>query len=266
MNGNICRCATYVAHPRRHPRRRQDAGGLSHEQARLLDLSRRAADHRQRRPGHRPLCSRRRCTRAQKNAPRRPQAGFAPNAFLRIAPDNTVTVLVKHIEFGQGPYTGLTTLVAEELDADWSQMRGQISAGQRRALATAVLGARRRCRARADRRPIANSYRADAQGRGDRAGHAGVGRCRRVVGVRPAQITVDKGVIAPRGIEASSARFGAVGRRARPSCRCRTDVPLKDPKTFKLIGQERAVKKLDVPAKTRRHGHLRPSTCTSRTC
>ncbi|MFN3868645.1 MAG: molybdopterin cofactor-binding domain-containing protein, partial [Hyphomicrobiaceae bacterium] len=43
--------------------------------------------------------------------------------FVRIAPDSTVTVLVKHIEFGQGPYTGLATLVAEELDADWSQMR-----------------------------------------------------------------------------------------------------------------------------------------------
>ena len=44
-------------------------------------------------------------------------AVFAPNAFVRIAPDSTVTVLIKHIEFGQGPYTGLTTLVAEELDA-----------------------------------------------------------------------------------------------------------------------------------------------------
>ena len=52
-------------------------------------------------------------------------AAFAPNAFVRIAPDSTVTVLIKHIEFGQGPYTGLTTLVAEELDADWSQMRAQ---------------------------------------------------------------------------------------------------------------------------------------------
>jgi isoquinoline 1-oxidoreductase subunit beta len=48
---------------------------------------------------------------------------FAPNAFLRIAPDNTVTVLVKHVEMGQGTYTGLPTLVAEELDAAWSQVR-----------------------------------------------------------------------------------------------------------------------------------------------
>jgi isoquinoline 1-oxidoreductase beta subunit len=52
-----------------------------------------------------------------------PNVNMAPNTFLTIAPDNTVTVLSKHIEFGQGPFTGMATLVAEELDADWSQMR-----------------------------------------------------------------------------------------------------------------------------------------------
>src|SRR6202048_1533935 len=48
---------------------------------------------------------------------------FAPNAFLRIAPDNSVTVIAKHVELGQGIYTGLETIVAEELDADWAQIR-----------------------------------------------------------------------------------------------------------------------------------------------
>src|SRR5258708_5262512 len=46
-----------------------------------------------------------------------------PNAFVRIGTDNTVTVIVKHLERGQGTYTGLPTLVAEELDADGSQTR-----------------------------------------------------------------------------------------------------------------------------------------------
>ena len=50
-------------------------------------------------------------------------ASLEPNAFVRIAPDNTVTVIAKHLEMGQGTYTGLATLVAEELDADWAQMR-----------------------------------------------------------------------------------------------------------------------------------------------
>src|SRR2546429_334184 len=54
-----------------------------------------------------------------------PAAPFAPNAFVRVAADDAVTVLVKHIEFGQGPFTGLTTIVAEEMDADWLQMRAE---------------------------------------------------------------------------------------------------------------------------------------------
>jgi isoquinoline 1-oxidoreductase subunit beta len=48
---------------------------------------------------------------------------FDPNVFLRVDADNTVTLLCKHFEMGQGIGTGLATLVAEELDADWSQMR-----------------------------------------------------------------------------------------------------------------------------------------------
>src|SRR5215831_14958982 len=46
-----------------------------------------------------------------------------PNAFIRIAADNTVTVMIKHLDKGQGVATGLTTIVADELDADWAQMR-----------------------------------------------------------------------------------------------------------------------------------------------
>lgn len=45
------------------------------------------------------------------------------NTFVKIGADDTVTILSKHLEMGQGPFTGLATLVAEEMDADWSQMR-----------------------------------------------------------------------------------------------------------------------------------------------
>ncbi|KAB0495189.1 xanthine dehydrogenase family protein molybdopterin-binding subunit [Pseudomonas vancouverensis] len=48
---------------------------------------------------------------------------FAPNAFLRIGNDNNVTVLLGHSEMGQGIWTGLTMLIAEELDADWTNIR-----------------------------------------------------------------------------------------------------------------------------------------------
>jgi isoquinoline 1-oxidoreductase subunit beta len=47
----------------------------------------------------------------------------AINAFLRIAPDNTVTVLLSHSEMGQGVWTTLPMLLAEELEADWSKVR-----------------------------------------------------------------------------------------------------------------------------------------------
>ena len=47
---------------------------------------------------------------------------FEPNAFVRVAPDNTVTVVIKHLEKGQGTYTGLATLVADEMDASWDQI------------------------------------------------------------------------------------------------------------------------------------------------
>jgi isoquinoline 1-oxidoreductase beta subunit len=48
---------------------------------------------------------------------------FPLNAFVRIAQDDTVTVIVNHSEMGQGPYTSMPMMVAEELDADWSKVR-----------------------------------------------------------------------------------------------------------------------------------------------
>lgn len=53
------------------------------------------------------------------------QAGttdLAYNAFVSVSPDNTVKVLIKHLEMGQGVYTGLATCVAEEMDASWEQI------------------------------------------------------------------------------------------------------------------------------------------------
>ena len=46
-----------------------------------------------------------------------------PNAFVRVAPDGSVTVLLAHSEMGQGIWTSLAMLVAEELDCDWSKIR-----------------------------------------------------------------------------------------------------------------------------------------------
>jgi isoquinoline 1-oxidoreductase beta subunit len=48
---------------------------------------------------------------------------FAPNAFVRIGTDESVTVIVPHSEMGQGPYTSIPMVVAEEMEADWSRVR-----------------------------------------------------------------------------------------------------------------------------------------------
>lgn len=50
-------------------------------------------------------------------------ATFVPNAFLRIGSDDSVTVLLAHAEMGQGVWTGLAMLIAEELDADWTTIK-----------------------------------------------------------------------------------------------------------------------------------------------
>ena len=47
----------------------------------------------------------------------------ALNGWLKVAADNTVTVMMAKSEMGQGAHTGLAAILAEELDADWAQVR-----------------------------------------------------------------------------------------------------------------------------------------------
>ncbi|MGH9335963.1 MAG: molybdopterin cofactor-binding domain-containing protein, partial [Vicinamibacteria bacterium] len=48
---------------------------------------------------------------------------FAPNAFVRIAPNDIVTIVVNKSEMGQGVHTSLPMLVAEELSCEWDKIR-----------------------------------------------------------------------------------------------------------------------------------------------
>jgi len=50
---------------------------------------------------------------------------FAPNAFIRIGRDNVVTILVNKSEMGQGIYTALPMLIAEELEVDLRRVKVQ---------------------------------------------------------------------------------------------------------------------------------------------
>jgi isoquinoline 1-oxidoreductase beta subunit len=58
-----------------------------------------------------------------------PKADVPPTAYLRVSPDDTITVIVAHLDMGQGIYNGVATLVAEEMDADWTRMRAEGGAG-----------------------------------------------------------------------------------------------------------------------------------------
>ncbi len=170
------------------------------------------------------------------------EINFSPNAFVRVGADDTVTVLCKHIEFGQGPFTGLATLVAEELDADWSQMRADHAPSNQALYKNLLFGVQGTGGSSA----IANSYEQMRK----------VGAAARAMLVAAAadewkvpasEITVERGVI--RHASGREARFGTFADKAS-RLPVPTDPKLKDPSTFKLIGREGAVKKLDSAAKS----------------
>jgi isoquinoline 1-oxidoreductase beta subunit len=53
-----------------------------------------------------------------------PQQPLPPaNAFVRVGTDDSVTIVLAHAEMGQGMWTGLAMLIAEELHCDWSKVR-----------------------------------------------------------------------------------------------------------------------------------------------
>lgn len=164
------------------------------------------------------------------------------NAFLRIGTDNSVTILSKHLEMGQGSYTGLATILAEELDADWKHVR--------------VEGAP------ADAKRYNNTFWGPAQGTGGstamansweemrKAGAAGramlVSAAAKRWNVGVADIAVRDGIVS----HAASGRQASFGELAQDAARetVPADVKLKDPKDFRLIGKQ--ARRKDSVAKT----------------
>lgn len=173
-----------------------------------------------------------------------PLPPISPNAFIRIGADDSVTVVIKHIEFGQGPNTGLSTIVAEELDADWSQIRAISAPGNAALYGNLSLGG---IQLTGGSSAIANSY--------DQMRHAGAQARAMLVQAAatawkapPAEITVSKGVIA----HAKSGKSGRFGEFAAAAARLPvpTNVTLKDPSAFTLIGKDKANRRLDSADKS----------------
>jgi isoquinoline 1-oxidoreductase subunit beta len=152
----------------------------------------------------------------------------APNAFLRIAPDNTITVAVNRLEFGQGVHTSLPMLIAEELDADWSQMRGELApAGD--AYKDPMFG----MQMTGGSGSVAHSFMQYRE-IGARARAMLVSAAARQWNVPVDQCRTSKGmVLGPGGRKAS---YGALADAAMEQP-VPEKVSLKDPKDFRIIGK-----------------------------
>lgn len=162
------------------------------------------------------------------------------NAFVKIGTDDTVTVLSKHIEFGQGPFTGLATLVAEELDADWSQMRAVHSPTDNKIYANLAFG----LQGTGGSSSIANAYE-QMRKAGATARAMLVAAAAQEWSVPAAEITVEKGRIKHTGSGKESG-FGAFADKAARQT-APAEPKLKDPKDFVLIGTD--LPKLDTREK-----------------
>jgi isoquinoline 1-oxidoreductase beta subunit len=159
---------------------------------------------------------------------------LAPNAFVRIGADDTVTVLSKHLEMGQGTYTGLATIVAEELDADWTRVKVEGAPADAKLYNNSAFGP---MQGTGGSTAIANSW--------DQLRKAGASARAMLVSaaaqrwsVPASEITVSTGKVEHKG-SGKSARFGelVVDASKLPVPK---DVKLKDPTQFKLIGRNAA--------------------------
>jgi isoquinoline 1-oxidoreductase beta subunit len=164
---------------------------------------------------------------------------FGP--FLRIAPDGAITVVSKHIEFGQGSHAGLAAIVAEELDADWGRVSVVQAPANTKVYQNLGLGAQGTGGSSAINNSWEQLRKVGASGRA-----MFVTAAANRWGVKAGEISVKDGVVShPSGQQASFADLVADAAKVTPP----KDPPLKDPKTFTLIGTDR-VRRKDATAKS----------------
>jgi isoquinoline 1-oxidoreductase beta subunit len=180
--------------------------------------------------------------RASAAAATAPDALFAPNAFVRIGADDSVTVIAKHLEMGQGAYTGIATIVAEELDADWAQVRVESAPADAKRYANLIFGT---IQGTGGSSAMANSWN-QLREAGAKARAMLVAAAAQQWHVPAGELTVSKGVVAHAATH-NRATFGSLVKTAA-SLPVPDKVTLKDPKDFTLIGHKAA--RVDAAAKT----------------
>lgn len=154
---------------------------------------------------------------------------FAPNAFVRVAPDNIVTIISKHCDAGQGIHTGLATILAEELDAEWAQVRVEPAPADRVLYKNLQFGDQET----GGSNSIPNSW--------DQYRRAGATARAMLMSAAAKRWNVPEGeLLADRGtirheLSSRQASFGELADAAA-LLPVPAEVTLKDPKNFKLIG------------------------------
>ncbi len=159
------------------------------------------------------------------------------NAFVRIGTDDVVTVIANHSEMGQGAYTSIAQVVADELEADWSKVRVE-SAPVDPVYNHTVFGIQM------------TGGSTSTWSEWDRLRKAGASAKRMLVEAAAEKWGVDpSGCLAVRGVVTSGGRSLTFGQLAEAASKREPpkEVALKDPKEFKLIGTP--VKRLDSPDK-----------------
>lgn len=161
------------------------------------------------------------------------------NAFVKVSSDNSVTVVVKHLEMGQGSSTGLPALVAEEMNADWSQMRWEHAPADTATYVNTLFG----IQATGGSTGLANSFMQLRQ-MGAAAKDMLLQAAAEKWAVPIEELSVTKGVISH-----ASGKSGAFGEFAEAAA-VKTpaeNLTLKSPEDFDLIGQP--LHRLDSPSK-----------------
>lgn len=167
---------------------------------------------------------------------------LVPNAFVRIGADDTVTVIAKHVELGQGAYTGLATIVAEELDADWKHVRVEAAPADASKYNNTMWGP---IQGTGGSTAIANSFEQLTKA-GATARALLVTAAAQRWDVPAGEITIASGVV-QHAASGKSARFGELVADAA-QLPVPTDAKPKDPSAYRLIG--RPIERVDSRAKS----------------
>jgi isoquinoline 1-oxidoreductase beta subunit len=170
-----------------------------------------------------------------------PGETFALNPFVRIRSDGLVTVIAKHFETGQGIYTGLATILAEELDADWSLVRVEAAPADERLYNNLFFGP---IQATGGSTSVANSYEQYRQA-GAAARAMLIAAAAATWGVPVGEIGVERGMV-KHARSGRQTTFGELARKAA-SVAPPAQVQLKDPKAFELIGRQ--ARRIDIDTK-----------------